>query len=170
MDFHTGLVPSTRGILCISPSFWLGGSRVGNIPGNTSWYLHNTIYNDALSFSSTFSKCQIAPSGRSLSPYNIFYRNNMGLPDVFNIFSYVMWEPLIVPLGNSYCTSIILLCRFFLIHFMCTKSVTLIISLMYSVCGALRRQSRFCSCLLSAVIHNSTYAYSWLLGYILMGS
>ena len=78
IDFLTGLAPSLSGISCTSPSFWLGGARVGNIPGNTSQYLHNNIHNNALFFSSTFSKYGITPSGRSLSLYNIFYRNNMG--------------------------------------------------------------------------------------------
>ena len=70
MNFYTGWVPPSRGILYISPSFQLGSIHVGNVPGKTSQYLHNTIHNDALFFSSTFSKCGIAPSGRSLSPYN----------------------------------------------------------------------------------------------------
>ena len=35
------------------------------------------------------------------------------MPDVFNYLSCIMWEPLIVPSGNSYCTSIILLVDFF---------------------------------------------------------
>ena len=71
MDFHMGLAPSMRGILCISPSFQLGGARVGNAPGNTLQYLHNTEHNVVLYCSSIFSKCGIAPSGRSLSPYKI---------------------------------------------------------------------------------------------------
>ena len=54
-----GLVPSMRGISCISPSFQLGGACVGNAPGNTSWYLHNTVCNECLYFSSTLSKCGI---------------------------------------------------------------------------------------------------------------
>ena len=53
-------------------------------------YLHNTIHNDVLYFSSTLSKCGIAPSGRSLSPYKISYKNRMGLPDVFNYLLYIM--------------------------------------------------------------------------------
>ena len=101
IDFHTSSVPSSRGISCMSPSFCLGSARVGNVPGNTSQYVHNTICNNALFFSSTFSRWGITPSGRSLSPYNISYKNSMGLPDVFNYFSYVMWEPLMVPLFNS---------------------------------------------------------------------
>ena len=36
MDFRTGSAPSSRGISCTSPSFWLGGARVGSMPGNTS--------------------------------------------------------------------------------------------------------------------------------------
>ena len=36
MDFHTGSTPSSRGISCTSPSFWLGGACVGSVPGNTS--------------------------------------------------------------------------------------------------------------------------------------
>ena len=116
MDFHTGLAPSSRGISCTSPSFWLGGARVGSVPGNTLQYLHNTIRNDVLYFSSTLSKCGIAPSGRSLSPYKISYKNRMGLLDVFNCLSYVILEPLIVPSGNSYLTSIMLAGRFFWIR------------------------------------------------------
>ena len=81
----------------MSPSFQLGGVHVGNVPGNTSQYFHNMVCNYALFFSSTFSKYGIAPSRRSLPPYNIFYRNNMGLHDVFNYLLYVMWDPLIVP-------------------------------------------------------------------------
>ena len=46
-------------------------------------YLHNTVCNDILYFLSTLSKCGIAPSGRSLSPYKISYKNRTGLPDVF---------------------------------------------------------------------------------------
>ena len=113
MDFHTGSAPSSRGISCISPSFWLGGARVGSVPGNTSQYLHNTIHNNVLYFSSTLSKCGIAPSGRSLSPYKISYKNKTGLPDVFNCFLYIILEPLIVPSGNSYLTSMTLAGRFF---------------------------------------------------------
>ena len=48
MDFHTSSEPSSRGISCTSPSFWLGGTRVGSVPGNTSQYLPNTIRNDVL--------------------------------------------------------------------------------------------------------------------------
>ena len=105
MDFHMGSTPSSKGISCISPSFWLGGARVGSVPGNTSWYLNNTVYNNILYFLSTLSKCGIAPSGRSLSPYKISYKNRMGLPKVFNYLSYIILEPLIVPSGNSYLTS-----------------------------------------------------------------
>ena len=50
MDFCTDSVPSSKGISCISPSFQLGCVRLGNIPGKTSQYLHNTIHNDALFF------------------------------------------------------------------------------------------------------------------------
>ena len=57
IDFHIGLAPSSRGISCTSPSFQLGGVRVGNMPGNTSQYLHNTIHNNVLHFLSTLSKC-----------------------------------------------------------------------------------------------------------------
>ena len=124
MEFYTGLVLSTRGILCISPSFQFGVARVGNVPGNTSQYLHNTIYNDAQFFSSTFSKCGITTSGRSLSPYKISYRNSMGLPDVLNYFLYVMQEPLVVKLGNSYNISTTLFGRLFWICSICTESVT----------------------------------------------
>ena len=31
-----GLAPSSRGISCMSPSFQLGGARVGSVPGNMS--------------------------------------------------------------------------------------------------------------------------------------
>ena len=68
MDFHMGLEPSSKGILCTSPRFWLGGARVGSMPANMSQYLYNTVGNDVLYFSSTLSKCGIAPFGRSLSP------------------------------------------------------------------------------------------------------
>ena len=112
IDFCTGLVPSTSGISCISLSFWLGSSHVVNVPGNTSQYLHNTLHNNALFYSPIFSKCGIAPSGRSLSPYNTSYRNSTGFPDVFKYFLYVMWEPLIVPSGNLCYTSITLVDRF----------------------------------------------------------
>ena len=74
----------------MSPSFWLGGACVGNAPGNTLQYLYNTIRNDVLYFSSTFSKYGITPSRRSLSPYKIPYKNRMGLPEVSNYLSYVM--------------------------------------------------------------------------------
>ena len=59
MDFHTGLAPSPRGILCMSPSLQLGGAHVGNVLGNTSQYSHNTVCNDVLDFSSTLCKCGI---------------------------------------------------------------------------------------------------------------
>ena len=36
MDFRTGSAPSSRGSSCMSPSFQLGGARVGSVPGNTS--------------------------------------------------------------------------------------------------------------------------------------
>ena len=80
MDFSTGLAPSSKGISCMSPSFQLGGAHVGNAPGNTMWYSHNIVCNDVLYFSSTFSKCGIAPFGRSLSPHKISYKNRTGLP------------------------------------------------------------------------------------------
>ena len=112
---------------------------MGNLLGNTSRYLHNTVYNDVVFFSSTFSKFGIALSGRSLSPYNLVYRNNTGLPDVINYFSYIMWELLMVPLGNSYRASIILFGRSFWIRFMCTESVTLIVSPMHNACGAFKK-------------------------------
>ena len=113
MDFHTGSAPSSRGISCMSPSFQLGGACVGSMPGNTSQYLHNTVCNDVLYFSSILSKCRIAPSGRSLSPYKISYKNRMGLPDVFNYLLYIILELLIDPSGNLYLTSITLATRFF---------------------------------------------------------
>ena len=100
IDFCTGSVPSSRGISCISPSFQLGGARVGSVPGNTSWYLHNAIHNNVLYFLSILSKCGIAPSGSSLSPYKISYKNRMGLPDVFNYLLYIILEPLIVLSGK----------------------------------------------------------------------
>ena len=84
MDFHMGSVPSSRGILCMSPSFQLGGARVGSVPGNMSQYLHNTIHNYVLYFSSTLRKCEIAPSRGSLSPFKISYKNRMG-PDIFQM-------------------------------------------------------------------------------------
>ena len=36
IDFCMGSVPSFRGISCTSPSFQLGGTRMGSVPGNTS--------------------------------------------------------------------------------------------------------------------------------------
>ena len=57
----------------------------------------------------------------------------MGLPDVFNYLSYVIFEQLIVQSGNSYRTSIMLAGRFSWICIMCTELVTLIVSPMYSV-------------------------------------
>ena len=90
MDFRTSSASSTRGILCMSPSFQLGGARLGNVPGNTSQYIHNTVCKNALFFPYIFSKCGITPSRRFLSPYNTSYRNNMGLPDIFNYFSYIV--------------------------------------------------------------------------------
>ena len=81
----------------MSSSFQLGGAHVGSVPGNIFQYLHNIIHSNALFFLSTFSKYRIAPSRKPLSPYNISYKNNMGLPDVFKYLSYIMWEPLIVP-------------------------------------------------------------------------
>ena len=113
MDFHMGLASSSRGILCMSPSFLLGGARVGSVPWNTSQSLYNTVCNKALLFSYIFIKCGNAPFGRSLSPYKISLKKNTGLPDVFIYFSYIIWKPLVVPPGNSYCTSIIWVSRFF---------------------------------------------------------
>ena len=82
----------------------------------------------------------------------------MVLPDVFNYLLYIIWEPLIVPSVNLYHTSITLVGRFFQIRVMCTELVTLIISPIFSIFGAFRRQNRFCLYLLSAVICNNTYA------------
>ena len=159
MDFCTGLVPSSRGILCISPSFHLGGACVGSIPGNISRYLHNTICNGVLYFSSTLSKCGIAPSGRSTSPYIISYKNKMGLPDVLNYLLCIILDPLMDLSGNWYFTSIILAGRFFWICIMCSTSVAPIVSPMYNVCGDSKRRNRFCSCLPSAVVCSKTYAH-----------
>ena len=108
-----GSDPLTRGISCTSPSFWLGGAHVGNTPGNTSRYLHNMVYNIVLYFSAILSKCGIAPSGRSLSPCKISYKNKIGLPDVFSYLSYVMFDPFMDPSGYLYHTSITLVSRFF---------------------------------------------------------
>ena len=72
MDFHTGSVLSSRGISCMSPSFQLGSACVGNVPGNTSRYLHSIECNEALFFSSTFGKYGIAPSRRFFSLYNTY--------------------------------------------------------------------------------------------------
>ena len=105
IDFHMGLGSSSRGISCMSPSFQLDGARVGSVPGNTLQYLHNTVCNDVLYFSSTLSKCGIAPSGRSLSLYKISYKNKTGFSDDFNNLSYIMFELLIVPSWNLYQTS-----------------------------------------------------------------
>ena len=55
MDFCMGLVPSMRGISWTSPSFWLGGARVGNALGNMSRYLHNVYCNVVLYYSSILS-------------------------------------------------------------------------------------------------------------------
>ena len=89
MDFLTSLEPSTSGILCMPPTLQLGGAHIGNIPGNTSQYLYNTIHNNALYFSSKFSKCRIIPSGKSLLPYSTSYKNNAWLPDIFKYLSYI---------------------------------------------------------------------------------
>ena len=113
MDFRMGSAPSTRGISCMSPSFRLGGARVGNAPGNTSQYLHNMVRNIVLYFSLILSKCSIASSKRSLSPYKISYKNKIGLPEVFNYLSYIMFDPCMDPSGNLYHTSIMLVGRFF---------------------------------------------------------
>ena len=111
---------STRGISCTSPSFRLGGACVGNTPGNTLPYLHNTVCNVVLYFSLILSKCGIALSGRSLSPYKISYKNKIRLPEVFNYLTYVMFDPFMDLSGNSYRTSITLVGRFFLIRVICT--------------------------------------------------
>ena len=92
----------------------------------------------------------------------------MGLPDVFNYLSYIMWGLLIITSGNSYCTNIELFGRFFWICFMCSEPVTLIVSLMYSIYDAFSRWNIFCSYLLSAVICSKTYIYSWLFDYVQM--
>ena len=168
MDFHTGSEPSSRGISCTSPSFQLGGARVGSVPGSTSQYLNNTIHNNVLYFSFMFSKCGMAPSGRSSSPYKISYKYKMGLPDVIYYLSYVMLDPLMDPCGNSYFTSIMLASRFFWICVMSSTSVTRIVSPMYNVCGASRRQNIFCLYLPSAVVCSKTYVHLWLFGYIQM--
>ena len=152
MDFCMGLAPPSRGISCTSPSFRLGGARVGSVPGNISWYLHNTIHKSVLYFSSRLSKCGIAPSGRSPSPYKISYENKTGLSDVFYYLLYVILNPLMDPSGNSNLTSITLAGRFFWICIMCSTSVTRIISMIYNICGASSRQNRFCSCFPLAVV------------------
>ena len=162
MDFCTGLAPSSRGISYTSPSFRLGGACVGGMPGNMSTYLHNTIRNDVLYFSSMLSKCGIVPSRSSLSPYTISYKKRLWLVDVFKCLLYVILEPLIVLSGNSYLTNVTLVGRFFWIHIMCTKSGSLIISPMYNNWGASRRQNRFYSCLLSAMVCSKIYVYSCL--------
>ena len=113
MDFRMGSAPSTRGISCMTPSFQLGGARVDNALGNTLRYLHNTVHNIVLYFSLILSKCGIAPSGRSLSPYKISYKNKIGLPEDFNYLLYVMFDPFMDPSGNLYCTNITLVGRFF---------------------------------------------------------
>ena len=139
MDFCTSSAASSRGILYASPSSCLGSSRLGNVLGNTSQYLHNMVHNKALFFSSTFSKCGIAPCGRPFSLYNISYRNNMGLPYIFNYLSYMMWEPLMVPFRNLDHISITLVGSFFKIHVMCTESVSLIVYKIYSICGVFNK-------------------------------
>ena len=144
----------------MSPSIWLGGAHVSSVPGNMSRYLNNTIHNNVLYFSSMLSKCGIAPSRRSSSPYKISYKNRTGLPNIFNFLSYVILDSLMDASGNLYLTSIMLASRFFWIYVMCTELVTLIVSPMYNVCGAHRRQNRFCLCLTSAVVHSKTYAHS----------
>ena len=106
---------------------------MGSMPGNMSQYLYITLCNDVMYFSSTLSKCGIAPSGRFLSLYKIPYKNRMGLPNVFTCLLYIILELLIVPSGNLYLTSIMLASRFFWIQVICTDSVTLIVSLMYNV-------------------------------------
>ena len=83
MDFRTGSAPSSGGISCTSPSFWLGGARVGSMPANILQYLHNTICSNVLNFSSMLSKCGIAPSGSSLSPDKISYKKKNGAPGYF---------------------------------------------------------------------------------------
>ena len=90
IDFLNGSASSTSGISCMYPSFWLGGMDVGNVQGNTSQYLHNTINNGALLLSFTFNKCGIGPSGKSLSLYSASYKNNTGLPNVFKYLLYDM--------------------------------------------------------------------------------
>ena len=35
IDFYMGSAPSSRGTSYTSPRFWLGGVRVGSMPGNT---------------------------------------------------------------------------------------------------------------------------------------
>ena len=120
MDYLTSLASSTSGISCTSRSFQLGGAHVENIPGNTSQNLHNTICNNALYFSSIFTKFGIMPSGKSLWLYSRSYKNNTGLPGVFNYLSYITWEPLMVLSRNLYCTNITLVSRFFWIRFIHT--------------------------------------------------
>ena len=104
----------------MSPSFWLGGARVGNAPGNMSKYLHNTVHNVVLYCSSIFSKCSIAPSGRSLSPYKISDKNKIGIPEVFNYLLYVVFDHFLDLSGNSYRTSITLVSRLFEMRIICT--------------------------------------------------
>ena len=108
IDFRMGSAPFTRGILWTSPSFRLGGVRRGNAPGNRSLYLHNRPRSAVRCYSPTLSRWGTAPSGRSFSPYSTSYKNSTGLPDVFNYASYVIFEPNVVPSGNSYLTSITL--------------------------------------------------------------
>ena len=97
-----GSASFTRGISWTSPSFRLGGVRRGNAPGNRSLYLRNRPRSAVRCYSPTLSRCGTAPSGRSFLPYSTSYKNSTGLPDVFNYASYVIFEPNVVPSGNSY--------------------------------------------------------------------
>ena len=171
MDFLTSSEPSMSGILFISSSFQLGGMHVCNISGNASWQSHNTVHNDSLYFSSTFNKFRIMPSGKSLSIYNISYKNNTRLPDVLYYLSYVTCELLVVPSGNLYHTNIMLVSKFCLICFIYSQLVTLIFKPMYSVHSASRRQTDSVHafyqqlCIIKLNIHSSLSMYKWKITY-----
>ena len=113
MDFRMGSAPFSRGISSMSPSFWFSGACVSTMPENTSRYLHNTVCSNILYFSSMLSKCGIAPSGSSLSPYKMSHKNSMGLLDVFNCLLYIILELVIILSGKSYLTNMTLVGRFF---------------------------------------------------------
>ena len=91
----------------MSPRFQLCGACLGNIPGNTSQhYITPYIMMPCSSHPHLVGVESLLLEGPYLHTKHLTVIRLGYL--IFNYLSYVMWEPLIVPSGNSYHTSILL--------------------------------------------------------------